>query len=284
MLCRYPVPCRCVLSLLSQLLSSQTAVSGVTQPHTSAAALDNVAAPAVAPEESKRDNKHASVDSSADTTDSAGSSASRQQRQQQQQQPDVSAASSSSQLARPSVSERAAAARHASVPASHSVASSVASVYLPSVFINDAASSDSESTSAPLSCVDRLLSRIDFRAVTAGGTEFSLSAAQPSAAATELFAHFRQQARAASHWRAQQSAQLTVERNGEGRQSGGDGRKHTSGGREVGVEGEEEKQQLTSWLHGSLAREQLVTPVVSKAAERSQKDLSGARRRAVKLR
>ena len=268
-----------MLRLLSQLLSSQADVGCVTQPLTSAAALDNVAASAPALEEPQR-AKHASVDSVADATDSAGGIATRQQ---QSQQPDVSVASSSSQPAKQSASEGAAArtvARDVAVHASHSVAS----VYLPCVAFDRAASSNSDSSSAPLSCVDRLLSRIDFRAVTAGGTEFSLSAAQPSAAATELFAHFRQQARVASHWRAQQSAQHSLEPCGEENPSGGAVRKYRSGGGEVGNEGEEEKQQLTSSPHDSLEPEQLVRPVASSTAERLQKSRSGARRQADKPR
>ena len=157
----------------------------------------------------------------------------------------------------------------------------VASVHLPCV--TPTTSRSLSSPAAALSSVSRLLSDIDFRAVTERATEssLSLSAVAPSSAATTLFAYFRQQAHTASQWRKQQTAPWTDTQRADDRHSRSSnksrGDKHYDDMDRLSG-GEESKQQLTIASHRPAEREQMVKPITLRSAVRhSQRDRTSKR-------
>ena len=152
---------------------------------------------------------------------------------------------------------------------------SVASVYLPCVPL--LAVDPASSVLSSVSSVHCLLAGVDFTAVTEHGTELSLSATAPSAAATALFLHFRQQAHIAGQWRKQQTAHWAEQQQGADRQkssNSGGSKRHD----DVSIgSGEEEKQQLSVASHGAADSEQLVRPVTSRSTGHRQLDRSSSR-------
>ena len=249
--------------MLSQQTTELTAAH--VSPSTAASPPDNATAAAQLQDEAKPSLLDSDTEQAGPATASSTSRVEEQQQQQQHQQTSSEPADSAVLAL-----EAGSAATETAVELALLVAApTVASVYLPCVYV--ASSPIVPSPASSLCSVRRLLAAIDFRSVLSRGTDCRLSALSHSPAASPLLASFKQQARIASQWRKQQTAQWSTDDRHD-RLDGSLSRSKQYGNIDTKTGGEESKQQLTTAYHHSAEHEQLVKPVTSRSSGYSQLD------------